>query len=636
MSDEFDIPDLDDLFSGEDEFSNEIDDQEQFNYLFIGRKSLFDKLVPIVQKFTDANFVCKNTIDEAIDLLLVDIYAIVMIDAEDPKVDLITLSRIVRVNHPLARIIGLSNSKRSLYITDIINHGSLDAYLPLPVNEHLLINILADQQAKHDIYRMLTKFVSQPPELSAASYLLLDPSLSSGEDQPEKFVGLMIAYQSIPRYSRYFEDLLAKDEILFAGYLSGITMLGQELLNSKDPLKEINFGGISVIFRFHEDLQFSIFVRNLSKHNVVHAEEMITKVLDELLEYAEEEIASTHRPKDSTLDQIDLIVDNFQVFNALASDKQELGERILDFSGQTVLFYGTDLEELEKMEKYLKNKVDYSTISFTEEDKAKTYLKQHDPAVLVIDSDLENLDVQHPLAFADFVKDDYPFIQVIYLIRDRRASGPIITSLNSGAINYLLSYRTPRKELAEWIDRGIGKAIEIRRESEVAIDGGLNSALAAKTKIRKSEESYLPENQPVLEGIFVAKEENPIFKIFWNEGVDYDDHMLAGLLASLDSVSGEMFYDENDVGGIELADTNVIVKHRSDFNIVFFVKNLLSHNINIVNKYLNKYGDQLYEVIDTAESPDDDRTHAVLDTKSNNILSDFSEVFAAINFDRHN
>ncbi|MHA2504379.1 MAG: hypothetical protein ACXAE3_16110 [Candidatus Kariarchaeaceae archaeon] len=628
MSEDFnDLPDLDDLFSGED-FDEPLADPEVINILFIGRRKLFDTFLATVGADPFTNFVYTKTVEDAIDHLLVDIFAIVMLDNEDPDMDLITISRIVRVNHPLARIVALSSSRRSLFIADIINHGAVDAYLPLPAQDHELLTIMTEQQAKHEIDKMLTTFVSDPPLMSAASYLLLDPSLSAREDEPVKFVGIMVAYKSVPRYSQYFEDLLAKDEILFAGYLSGITMLGQELLKSADPLKEINFGGISVIFRFYDDLQYSIFVRNLSKHNVGKAEEVITDILGELMSAHENILASTDRPTDEELVGMEAICNRFDNVNEQVIYEHETKDQGQVFKGQEVLIYGTDNKEHQKIMNYLDSKVEFRITTTSKEEEAKDFFRNTEIAVLVIDSDLNNYAVQSPLDFADFVKDEYPFTQVIYQMRDRRASSPIIRSLNSGAINYLISYRSTRKELRDWIEKGIEKSLEIRAQSESSEAGGLDAAIIAKTMIRSNAQSYLTDSTPVLGGLFISKAETPIFKRFWEPSVaELDEHMLAGLVASLESVGGEMFYDDSSIGGLELGDSNILVEHRDEFNVVFFIKNLASHNVIMIKQDLENFTDKLWELVSGAEVHQDEEFASRLDTLSNKILSDFSEKY---------
>ena len=89
----------------------------------------------------------------------------------------------------------------------------------------------------------------------------------------------MIVSQTVPRYTRWWEKTLSQDEYLLAGYLSSITALGDDLFQNEESLKEINFGGISVIFRFHETLQISFLVRNLTRHNYEKAEERITELV---------------------------------------------------------------------------------------------------------------------------------------------------------------------------------------------------------------------------------------------------------------------------------------------------------------------------------------------------------------------
>lgn len=632
-SDEDNVPDIDSLFNIEPQ---ETVKSEQINALFIGTQVIYEKLSDILNSIQTINFIHVNSIDDAIDLLLRDIFAIVIIEDETPDIDVVTVSRIIQVNHPLARIVVVSRTRRSLKIADFINHGSVDAFIPKPLDPKQVISMITEQQAKHDIERMLTNFVSSPPKLSTASYLLLDPTLSYNEDEPVKFVGIMIAYNTVPRYSRFFEDLLAKDEILFAGYLSGISMLGREMLDSKEPLKEINFGGVSVIFRFHEDIQFSIFVRNISKHNFQDAESTITEVINTILLGTENYLASRDRVPRAIHEQIHKITDLFTETNAKARYKKELEKKKTSFDGQLILYYGTDLDEGEKVKAYLQRDFPCNVAITNSHDEANRLLKHPNCSVLILDSNIETIDdVQHPLDFADFARDEIPYLRVVYLMRDRRASEPIINSLNRGAINYLLPYRITRKELSDWIHRALEKVIEIRAQTTTVdgVSGSLDGAEIAKSMIRANEASYLTEEKPILDGIIISKDENPVFQIFWSDRsrISFDDTMIAGIVASLESVSGEMFFDDSTIGGFELGNANIMVQHRAEFNIAFFIENVNSQNALLINQDLPKYADRLYGVIqDNQESLKSDITAARFDTISNNIFSDFTEKYTEI------
>jgi len=283
MSEDFDSlfsDDIDSLFENDD---SSIITIQKANILIIGTIVLYRRF----KRNLDPelyNVVHVLSIDEAVVELLQELFGMVVIDNDEESIDVVTISRVVRINHPLARIVVSSSRRGSKLVANIVNHGSVDAFLPHPSKIGFIANLVAEQIARHEISKMLTTFVSQPPKLSKASYLLLDPTLSFGdENEPVKFVGIMISYRSVPRFNKFFEEILAKDEILFSGYLSGIAMLGKELLTTKEPLKEINFGGVSVIFRFIDELQISIFMRNLTRHNYDAAESRITEILDELI-----------------------------------------------------------------------------------------------------------------------------------------------------------------------------------------------------------------------------------------------------------------------------------------------------------------------------------------------------------------
>jgi len=587
---------LDALFDGAESFDS---DQAAANVLIIGGKNLFNRITRVTGTGLDEyNLQHVSNLDDAVVLLLQELFGVILIDEDYEDIDSVSVSRVVRTNHPLARIVIVSKKRSSSFIANIINNAAADAFLPLPLPPEGIQSLLAEQQAKHEIAKMLTSFVSQPPKLSKASFLLLDPSLSfADENLPSKFVGIMMIYKSVPRITKFFEDLLAKDEILFAGYLSGVAMLGRELFTTKEPLKEINFGGVSVIFRFIEDQQISIFVRNLTKHNFAKAESKIDEILDQMMAKYEPQIASFDVINDEDWDGIVEFIDKFDKAND--TDDLPIIETKRKTNLPSILSFGFDKSKEIKIKNKLEKNPAYSVIATTVRDDATEQLKRGRFGALLLDS---KLDIEEDsLSYADYAKEIVPHIQVIYRARDRRASSPIIDALNSGMINFLIPYKSTYKEIEMWVEKALDKAVELEQQSLTGEVGqASDQAAIAKSMIRQNEASYLEEDIPELHGLLIFKEITPVFQKIWKHAgplMEFDNEMMAGLVASLESVGGEMFAQEGTLGGLELGGANIFVEVMGDYKTAYFVRHVDPNTSVVIDKVLKEGSGEFLSII---------------------------------------
>ncbi|MHA2169137.1 MAG: hypothetical protein ACXAB7_04515 [Candidatus Kariarchaeaceae archaeon] len=590
--------DIDALFEESDSF---VPEEAMTNILYIGPKQNYLKFENIIKQWTSCTCSYSPTIDEAIVHLLQEIFVIVILDSQSKDMDTVAISRIVRMNHPLARIIVLINKRRASLIFDITNQGAADAVLEHPLKKDHIYKMITEQQAKHDINKMMTSFVSKPPKLSKASYLLHDPSLSfQDESVAAKFIGIMITHESVPRYSRFFEDFLAKDEVLFASFLSGITMLGDQLFASKEPLKEINFGGVSVIFRFQGETQFSIFVQNLTNHNVKEVETIVDSVVRQLVAHTLNYFKKTKGHVSKPIQQdIKRITDAFK----LSRQEVETLDSAPNLYEEMVLIYGSDDKNHHKIKRFLENKFVFRVFATEQEEESYKIIRNTNCNVILLDSKIGlRKDVRDALDFAEHAKELKPYLQIIYRVRDRRVTSNLISGLNSGLIDFMVPYRSPFKELSPWIIQALEKVTEIKEKSieGQSIDSTLDPAAIVKTMIRKDEPSYRQENIPLLMGVFISQREHPVYQKMWVHGdnvIDYDQNMMAGLVAALDNVGEEMFYEDKPIGGFELGGARILVQQRESFNFVFFVKNLDPNTSVVVNKQLMDGTDQLFYIV---------------------------------------
>lgn len=590
--------DFDSLFDDFDEFDQlPIEKIDQF--LFIGKKSTYDKLSTAVKEFGNYDIIFSNDIDSAINKLLQNVFALVFIENDLLEFNAVTVSRIVRVNHPLARILILSKSKKSSFISDIINNGSADGFVYLPLDNGTLYNTITEQLARHDINRSIITYVKNPPKLSKQSYLLLDPSLSFGDEKQEaKFVGFMIAYESVPRYSHFFEQLLNRDEILFSGYISGISILGQELFKDKEPLKEINFGGISVVLKFIDSFQFLIFVRNLTVYNAQRTEIIINEVVNTILNSFGKDLTN---PGFGGMRKGPLITELLEV---LVSHNEQIIQdtpETVEFKSRKVIALLESDRKRRKMIKHLSSKrYNLDIMGSTSASEVKELIEEGSYHVLIIDSKLKGEET--PLNFADLAKDICPYLHIIYLVRDRRTSSTLINALNRGVISFLLPYRISYKRLIKWIHKGIERAEAVRSQSGSAgIDSKLHQSTIAKMMIRDSLDSFISESAPNLVSLFITKNVELVFDYTDEEESEVDQEMLGGVIATIDSVGSETFDAEDELGKVNLGGFDIFVKHREDYNFGYLIDNLDPNTSILISKDTSKFSDRFFDIIKRGE-----------------------------------
>ncbi len=567
--------------------------QELVNMLFIGTKDTYDTITRKLKNYPGIMIYYQELVVDAIQMLLQNVYAIVFIENNSEMYDSITVSRIVRVNHPLARIIIISKLKNSAYISELVNNGSVEGFIHIKESTRKnLSSLVTLHLAKHDINKMIVKYISDPPKLSKASYLLLDPTLSFGsENSPVKYTGIMITYESVPRYSLFFEELLAKDEILFSGYLSGISLLGKELFSTKEPMREINFGGISVILRFIDDFQFFIFVRNLNAQNVTDAETLIDETISEIMSKIKVPLKKSRTLRDEPLEIMEKILEKFSNANDFTVN---VLPDLIQYN-EYIMIYGENLAFQEKIKKFLERKYNFKVFSTNDRETCKEELKSNDYDILLLDSELKEISA---IDFAEYAKEISPHLQIIYRIKDMRSSDKVIKALNSTNISYLTNHRAAFKLLSKIIHSALKKAIEIKQQTRMGIKSSHDQAIVAKSMIRANKDKYLSESIPELHAIFITKDDQLIYRYQPNRDnlLMYDHELLGGVVASLKSI-GEEALGEDNIGKIEVGGAHVLIQHREDYHFGFLIKNLDKNTSVVISKDICEYTDGFYKIL---------------------------------------
>ncbi|MCH8907060.1 MAG: hypothetical protein IH840_08215 [Candidatus Heimdallarchaeota archaeon] len=634
--------DLDDLFS---DLSFE---PESIKILLI---ALPETYVDLSQKMnSDSSYEIEHVekIDEAIPLLLQTSYPMVILDHAIPSFDIIAVSNIVRNNNKLARIIIVTQTISTSEFSNIYNNGSINAVLLQPFDELEIVKVLAQQDAIYSIELGVTEFINEPPKLSKASFLALDPSLSFGdEDLPLNFVGLMIVSHTVPRYTKWFEETLSQDEYLLAGYLSSIAALGDDLFQNKESLKEINFGGISVIFRFHDALQFSFLVRNLTRHNYQTAETRISGLLGTILTSYGEVLGNQDGfLTDEQYDSLDVIVNAFDAEDEVAAEafrRQKEEEAKKYTKDLIVLVFGRELSELNVLRdslnqlKATSSESDASEIlrnytirTTTDEDEAIEIVQGGQVGAILLDSHLEAS--RSLLDFADFSREMDPSLLVIALDRNENITQTLVTGVNSDFFDYISKFDASPTEINKWVIAALETSSNLKLAKEG--DGSSSGLAAAKIKLRDDLEAYDADVKPELLGILITKSLSEtgaldrVYDKFWESTV-FDKDMLSGLVASLKSVGGEMFTESENIDGLELGGAIIYVRDQIDHLFIYFVKDVTPNTSVIVSKEVSEVTSIFADIInEAADVIPIDQLKPFFDKIANKSHYSFTELFS--------
>jgi len=295
----------------------------------------------------------------------------------------------------------------------------------------------------------------------------------------------------------------------------------------------------------------------------------------------------------------------------------------------SIMIYGSEMENSIKLKKYIDKNYENKAIIVEDGDKVFSYVHDYNCGVVLLDAIIPNND--SPIVFAEYCKEISPSIQIIFRVRDRRASKLMIQSLNSNLINFIIPYKAALKETDIWLVKALQRVAEIKAKSASGegLDSSLDQATIARTMIRGNVESYMPETIPELHGIFIFQDMHPIYQIFWDHystKIEFDEEMMAGLMASLDSIGGEM--ELGGIGGLELGGANITIKGNDDIRIAFFVKHVDPNTSVIIDKKFVTGAQQIFTIIDeTTRELSDFETQARFDTNCNQIFSEFNELF---------
>ncbi|MHA2170014.1 MAG: hypothetical protein ACXAB7_08985 [Candidatus Kariarchaeaceae archaeon] len=585
------------------------------NVLIIGEEDLGSELRKTLVNTSAFSIHSSDELQTVTELMLQKNFAIIAIDYKNTIMNVIELSQVVRKYNPLARILLLAPDLNYQELFDMVNKGSINAILRFPITDEEILKIVYEQEAKYYISREMTNFISQPPTLSKASFLLLDPSLSfSSELVPLNFVGIVVSFNTVPRFTYFFEKTLAKDELLLAGYLSSLAAMGANLFEEEESLREINFGGISVILRFHGTIQISVLVRNLTEHNSRKAEDRIDSLIDKIISRFGESFQK-YRMDPYETDQLTRLLEEFDSVDnleLLEYNRVESKKDGLTSTNLVILLLSDNPAKMHYLVEQLSTTSIYGTnfkvVQASDESTGIGIIKQEIPGICIIDGSISSVD---PLDFAEYAKEISPALQILLLhdhhptLDHQEIMSKAISGFNKDKFDFITIFPSQTSMVQDFLEHcwmGFEKHWEIMDKSESKEDtmSKADSISVVRTVLRKDVDAYKEEEKPELAGIIISNNLEIIFEQFWSTKIksgDFNKDMLAGMITSLKLIGEEAFTEYQLIDGLELGDGNLFVKHRSDFIFLYFVNRVNPNTSVLINKELDAVTSIFYEII---------------------------------------
>lgn len=581
--------------SNEDD--NLIDDS---NILLIGDSNTTVELMHNLQELSSSTrIVHVSNFKDAVILLLQWQFSVVILDHNPPIIDAVSFSRVVRLNHSSTRIIVISPIYNEELFQLFINQGSIDAILTFPLDEAKIISVIIEQQARNQINQLMNQMIRSPPIRSPAYFLLQDQTLEI--DNPFivfDLVGIIISYKSNVLFQVFVDELFKKNEMLYAIYVSAIAIMGESLFSSNEKMKEINFGGISVIFHFNSEIQVSFFFKNITKYNISKAEKYVAMVVEEL----KERIFPMIEGYSTISNEEDAFVEN--TLEALVdlhlTRKTQYSDKI------NIVFYGKSSDIILNILNDQEGKKEYFFVQSHQD--LFSLISDHNIDLIVINP-LFGHD-SSPLFLSTQIKDISPRVQVIGII-DQFTREILEKVISAGVIDYVFTLENTKEQMHKWIKKAIEGANIVKYNSLIPSPLNLRfsyqQTAIVRSLMRMHPVSYLEMNVPTLLGIFIIRNNHPFYSKLWFEGgeqIDLSDELLVKLIMSLNIFSREVLQSNEIVDTIKYGNASLVIHDLLEFSFIMFTKNIDETNFELTYKHMNISTLMLYDLLNGANIPE--------------------------------
>ncbi|MHA2501736.1 MAG: hypothetical protein ACXAE3_02515 [Candidatus Kariarchaeaceae archaeon] len=574
----------------------DIDEAEINDILIVGNsESSFDFSLSLqeIRSFTRVVHVIKAV--DAVKLLTQEQFSIVIIDEDASDVNSVTLSRLIRDNLPLTRIVIISSHYDNDFIRDLINVGSVDALIPIPIDSFSASSIILEQYAKFQINSQLYNLVTKdPPKFSPSYYMFHDPSLDQHSTEDLEFLGMVVIYASMTKFAKFYSDSFRVDEYLITGYISAISLLGEQLFEEDSFFREINFGGLSVVMHTEGDIQFMFFFKELSKQSYQTIENEINRVIKRMNIHYFDFLRSEKPTPDEIDEEIEIIADYFS----------KTHKKIVDFSRKlNVVYYGAQSESVNRL---LRSDLEkYNFQRFTRSTEVIDYLLNYEVDILILDQ-LDEF--ESSLVLANQAKDIKPEIQTMASLRQFNSQN-LMRSLNDDFIDYVFDIDDTAEEVEKLIDDAFQQSLKIRTQllgtQPDNSENSLHRSVVTRSMLRSNDSAYRISKIPEFYGIFIMNDDFPYFRKLWPNSagrtINFDEQLFAGFVSSMEMFSAELFESEEDFSGFKFGDITILIRQKFSFNFVYFLANVDHTNFAMIEKQLAHSSDIIHEAIMNSE-----------------------------------
>jgi DNA-binding NarL/FixJ family response regulator len=528
--------------------------------------------------------------EHAVQLLVEQKIPVIIIDYDANDNDGVEFSTVIRRLVPLSRIIMISRVYSKQILKDLINHGNVDVFLPLPLDDFSMYATILEQQAKFEINSMINQLVTiKPPKFSSSYFLLHDPKIAPKTNTNPKFLGMVITYMSIPKYMRFFEQFLNSDEYLVSGYLSAVSIMGSELFQEDKNFEEINLAGISIILHALDEIQFLFFYNNLNKYNFKPLEYKLNTTVSNIYNYID--YIETDRPIPTNIQQ--------EISTLLTEMHEATVKTAKGFAKHEIVIYGNQLPKLNQI--LANNDDQYKVYRYRDKMEVLDHLVNGAPNVVIINQISGENTWNYDLA--PNIKDLKPAVSIIALLKNDDVE-ILLSALNNEYIDFVLNYDDDENIFLKYLKKAAEQSHSIRLNSSLLSPHNLqytvNHSSLVKTKLRNFTQMYQKISEPKVYGLFISKNESTFYKKFFpDEGlnINLNDTLLAGFISSLDLFVDEIFNNKKEFSGFKFGDVHLLIKKQYDYFFVFFIGNLDLSNYDLINYQVENFTWMMFDVI---------------------------------------
>jgi FixJ family two-component response regulator len=225
-----------------------------------------------------------NSLTDASRLLLDKEFPVILLDYElKSDIDGVVYSSYINQIYPGSFIIMLTGHQGFDLVKRAINEGSINYFLHKPIDSSALRNVIEEAFEKYKSSKKLSSFLNNPEGLDRAKLLLDDVIRSkivtdSSSGQCE-VTGLVISKGSIPVFSRFYNEEIFQSftDTLFAGFMSALVMVGDEVFSMSKGVNSLRFNEISIYFKFFQEYQISFIIFTPSDIDENHVDQALSE-----------------------------------------------------------------------------------------------------------------------------------------------------------------------------------------------------------------------------------------------------------------------------------------------------------------------------------------------------------------------